>query len=127
MKKILIVGSTGTLGSSFYKILKKNKRYSVIGISRGKNNYSVDITNRKHFLSTLEEINPDIIFNCSGIVDINYCEENPYKAWNMHVNSTLYLHKYLYRSDKKYIHISTDQFYDGGGGKNSETLPFFHR
>ena len=119
-RKVLIIGSTGTLGSSFYNFLKQKKDFKAIGISRENKDHSVDITNKLKFISVLYKINPDIIVNCSGIVDINYCQENPYKAWDMHVNSMLSLYEYLSEKNKKYVHISTDQFYDGKNKKNKE-------
>ena len=118
MKKILIIGATGTLGSSIYKMFKQ-KGYSVAGMSRNDKEYAVNFNDEK-LISTLNHINPTVIINCTGIVDIDYCEENPIDAWKLHVKSTIYLFKYLSSSNVKHVHISTDQFYDGKKKKNSE-------
>ena len=120
MKKILIIGSTGTLGVSLCKIIRSLYDYEVIEVSRKNKTHPVDITNKKNLLSFLEIIQPSIVINCSGLVDIQYCEKNPYEAWQIHVKSTLSLIEYLSLNKIKYIHISTDQFYDGKLKKNNE-------
>ena len=123
MKKILIIGATGTLGSSIYKMFKQ-KGYSVAGMSRNDKEYAVNLNDEKKLISTLNHINPTVIINCTGIVDIDYCEENPIDAWKLHVKSTIYLFKYLSSSNVKYVHISTDQFYDGKKEKIVKTQEY---
>ena len=120
MKKILIIGSTGTLGLSLCKIIKNLNNYEIIELSRKSKNNPVDITNKKNLISFLKIIQPSIVINCSGLVDIQYCEKNPYEAWKIHVKSTMSLIEFLSLNKVKYIHISTDQFYDGKLKKNKE-------
>ncbi len=121
MKKILIIGSTGTLGSSLCKIIKDYKDYKILELSRKNKNHSIDITDHNKLINFLEISKPSIIINCSGLVDIQYCKRNPYEAWKIHVKSTINLINYLSLNKKKYIHISTDQFYDGKLKKNKES------
>ena len=47
MKKILVIGSTGTLGLSLCKIIKNLNNYEIIELSRKNKKNPVDITNKK--------------------------------------------------------------------------------
>ena len=51
MKKILVIGSTGTLGLSLCKIIKNLNNYEIIELSRKSKKNPVDITNKKNLIS----------------------------------------------------------------------------
>ena len=79
MKKVLILGSTGMLGHMVHHFLDSTKSYDLFNLSfKNKLNSKtiiLDIPNQKKLLNKIEEINPDVIINCVGIL-IKGSEEN---------------------------------------------------
>ena len=80
-KTILVLGSTGCLGTSLEKILKKDKNVKYIGC----NHSDIEITNKKKLEDIIIKKKPNIIINTVALIGINYCEENPKKT--MEVNA----------------------------------------
>lgn len=121
--KILVLGSTGMLGHvvSFYLSFKK--LYKVFNLSRKRSNQEnsiiCDIKNLDLLEKILEEIKPDIIINCIGILK----EEANNNIDNAEfINS--YFPNYLVKLSKtinfKVIHISTDCVFSGEVGNYNE-------
>lgn len=63
MKKILVVGSTGFLGTSVVNFFK-NKKIDVLGVSRST---GYDFVNYDACLKLIKKFRPTIIINCAGI------------------------------------------------------------
>lgn len=115
-KKVLILGSTGLIGHQVYKYLKNNSEYILSNISYRKkleeDTILLDIRDEKNFLDTVENINPDIIVNCIGIL-IGGANKDPENA--IFINSYM-PHRLARLADKintKLIHISTDCVFSG--------------
>ncbi|WP_134683507.1 dTDP-4-dehydrorhamnose reductase family protein [Brevibacillus migulae] len=111
MEKFLLIGSTGMLGQSLYKKLK-NEKYQVFAISRNNSDRNMDLSLINNELNeVIDEFNPDVIINCAAIVNLQFCEENPEKAYliNSKLPSLISL-----ASQKKgcyFVQISTDHYY----------------
>lgn len=107
--KILILGSSGFLGSIIYKILRK--KFKVIHNGLKKRKY--DLSKKKQLEKLIKKSNPNIIINCSAITDVEYCEKN--KKRTKLINSELV--RWIINSKKKLnkhfwlIHLSTDSLY----------------
>jgi dTDP-4-dehydrorhamnose reductase len=117
MKKILITGSSGLIGSYLYKNLGI-EGHQVVGIDKYNGSDSVDftfdITNKKILQSTLDHINPKIIIHTAAMKDLKTCEQNPQKAFLTNYDSTLDLINYVkMKADRKIIYISSDVVFDG--------------
>ena len=123
-KKILIFGDTGMLGSVLLEMSKK-LGFETFGCSRSSKNIKIDIQNHIKVNNILEDIDPDLIINTVGITDVDYCEENPTKAWEIHSNGTYNIYKWINKKNhKKMIYISTDQYFAySSKQKNSEVDP----
>ncbi len=123
MKKILITGDTGLLGSNAVKYF--NNLHKVYGISRSNvglinvKHYSIDLSKYKDVKSVIGEIKPDIILHTAALTDVDFCEENPKLAKMINEESTKILSELCYISDIPIIYISTDAFYCQNGGKLS--------
>ena len=64
MKKILIAGQGGMVGSAVYKILNKEKNYKILSCPRKK----LDFTDIKKLEKWFKKNKPDIVINCAGKV-----------------------------------------------------------
>lgn len=109
-KKILILGSSGTLGNSLVKILKKKYNVFHNGLIKRKINF-----NSKNKLAKLiKKTNPNLIINCAAIINLDYCEKNKKntKKINVDLLKNIFLVKKKNKLNFKLIQISTDQMYN---------------
>ena len=109
MKKILIVGSTGKIGSFLLNSLKSD--YTIYTVSRSNSdnyNFYYDFDKQLGDLTLLKKIDFDIVINCVGILpSSNHSEESYYKVNSDSVNI---LASYI-KSTCKYIFMSTISVY----------------
>ena len=122
MKKVLVLGSTGMLGHLVYNFLESTNSYDLYNLSfRNKLNSEtiiIDITNQKRISSKIEEITPDVIINCVGIL-IKGSKENIKNT--IYINIIYHLLKEICeRTNCKLIHISTDYVFIGMSGNYFE-------
>jgi len=143
-KKILVLGSTGMLGSIVYRYFSNDSDYQAVGTARKdtlakiKNkkklsflkNRDIQIFNFDDFLKNekkgifFKEFH--YIINCIGIIK-PYCQDdNPKGVFNaINVNS-LFPHRLsglLSNSKTKIIQIATDCVYSGSVGRYKEDFP----
>lgn len=109
MKKILVIGQDGMLGSELATRLTNNPEYEVSGTTL----QTLDICNKEAVIAKIKEIAPYYIINCAAYTNVDGCEthydlanavngmavENIAEAANI-VGATL-------------VHISTDYVFDG--------------
>lgn len=117
MEKILILGSSGLLGSKLTsgEYLKK---YKIISQSlKSKTHINVDLDKYKEVKTMINQTNPKIIINLVALTNVDHCEKFPGEAYNINVNTIKNLVKAIETSTCRpyLIHISTDQVYDGKG------------
>ena len=114
--KYLVLGSTGKLGNSVSEYLI-SKQCEIINTSRKDSEHPLDLINLERINSFLDEINPEIIINCSGNVNFSFCEDNKDYINQLHVESTKKILNWSEENKSRYIHISTDHFFDGNEKK----------
>jgi dTDP-4-dehydrorhamnose reductase len=115
--KLLILGSTGLLGSSLVRC-SQVFGYDVYTHSlRNKANYQADLTNFKEINILIKKLKPKVIVNLVALTDVDFCELHPNKAYLLNVRSIENLVAAIKESSplSHLIHISTDQVYDGPG------------
>lgn len=132
--KVLVLGSSGMLGSAVLKVFGKSNRYSVFGTIRsGESNsllayqegvkiYSgVDAKNPTSIREVLMSIAPDVVINCIGLVKQLPISANPIDA--IMINSLLpnHLESMCDELNIRLIHISTDCVFSGNRGDYVET------
>lgn len=108
--KILILGSSGLLGSKIYYFLKK-KRLNII--HNGLKKRKLDITNLNN-LKILLNKQPDLIINCAAITNIEKCEKSFKETSKVNIelgNNIFFLKKKL-NLNFSLIFFSTDQVYE---------------
>jgi dTDP-4-dehydrorhamnose reductase len=107
--KILILGSSGFLGSTIYKIL--NTKFKVIHTGLNKRKY--DLSNKKKLDELIRKSNPTIIINCCAITDVDYCEKNKKKTKLVNSEILKWIINYKKKMNNPFclIHFSTDGLY----------------
>ena len=140
MKKFIITGGSGFIGSNLVKfLLKKNyfvinidklsysaNPYNLKEISRNKNYrfFKVDINNRKKIYNILNKFKPDGIFNLAAETNVDRSIDDPNDFIQSNIlgvyNLLESLKKYLKKNKKKIklLHISTDE--DNGDIKKNQ-------
>jgi dTDP-4-dehydrorhamnose reductase len=127
MKKILVLASTGMLGSMVFDHLTKSSPHKIMGTSRKKNETETLFFDAYDFLDKPEKYAKlkdfDYIINCVGIIK-PYCKDNdPEGVLNAINVNALFPHKlakFLIDSKTKILQIATDCVYSGKKGNYSE-------
>lgn len=114
MPRVLILGSSGLLGSGISRILNSN--FDVVGTHFNNAGYSVkeslhlDVSSPEIFESMVKEVSPDYVINCIGATSVEECERLPEKAMLL---NAVFPHRVARASNLfgfRYIHVSTDHY-----------------
>jgi dTDP-4-dehydrorhamnose reductase len=116
MRKILIIGATGLLGSRLMEIGKGN--YEMHGTylrekPKGSSLHKMDVTKREEAFLVLEEVKPDCVVDTAAITAVDYCETHPEEAWLVNVDGTKNVAEACKRAGAKMMFLSTDYVFDG--------------
>ena len=131
MKKIIVTGGNGFIGSNLIIFLLK-KKYYVINIDKNKyfkesyllkninkkryKFYKLDI-NSKQIFKIFKKHNPDAIFNLAAETHVDRSIENPKDFINSNILGTFNIleqmknYKKKFKKEIKLIHVSTDEVY----------------
>ena len=120
--KILLIGGSGSLGSSIIKSELFKNLYSP-------DKKNLNLISRKSIRKALNYHKFDLVINCAAMARILDCEKNTTKAIDVNIGGTLNLVKEILRHETHYkrkiklIHISSDGVYPSQKGNYSEKGP----
>lgn len=110
MKKILVTGATGQLGSELAVLYKKYPQFEWIFADRTQ----VSLDNLDVLRSQLETIHPDFILNCGAYTAVDKAETEQELADVVNHLAVAVIAQYANANNAvKLIHISTDYVFDG--------------
>lgn len=113
MKKILVTGSDGQLGSELKALA--NTDFKFIFTSSG----DLDITDREKVQEFVSQHKPDFVINCAAYTAVDKAEAEQEKALAVNKTGVLNLADACFTHAAQLIHISTDFVFDG-----SSALPY---
>ena len=123
MKKILIIGANGFTGRQILNDLSVYTQYKVTGCSlhpdifpndAGKYRFiETDIRNEAGIKRLFEEVQPDVVINCSALSVPDYCETHHEEAYLTNVTAVSQLAVFCEEYKSRFIHLSTDFVFDG--------------
>ena len=143
MKKVIVTGGSGFIGSNLVKYLIK-KKYFVINIdnlsysanpyntknlNKNKNYifFKVDLNNKKKITKILKKYKPDGIFNLAAETHVDRSIDNPKNFIFINILGTYNLLESIlaYNKKIKLVHVSTDEVYgDLNKGRSNENYPY---
>jgi len=117
MKKVLITGSGGILGSELS--IRLNELFDVLALPKSSSKNFLDITDFNMMYSIFKNFDPDFVINCAAFTNVDSCESNKQIARNVNVKGLMNLIKCMSKTSKM-IHISSDYVFDGKDGNYKE-------
>lgn len=119
MKKIVVTGANGQLGSELEVLSSKYSQYEWVFADRTQ----ITLDNLKVLEKQLREIQPDIILNCGAYTAVDKAETERELAFIVNYSAVELIAKYAKENNSKLIHISTDYVFDGTSSNalNEET------
>jgi dTDP-4-dehydrorhamnose reductase len=123
MEKILVTGANGQLGSELAAISVNYPKCEWIFADR--TIVALDDLEKLEF--QLNDIHPDIIFNCGAYTAVDKAETERELAFTVNHLAVEFIAKYAFKNNAKLIHISTDYVFDGSSSvalnEEAETNP----
>ena len=111
MKKLLVSGASGFVGSRAAKFYRE--KYEIYAPSHRE----MDITDEESVYAVFEGFRPDYVVHCAAISDIGRCDREPEGSWKINVDGSRHVAKASGRYSAKCLVCSSDQVYQGSGGK----------
>jgi len=122
MKKILLLGSTGFIGSHFKSILDESN-YSVF-------TPRIEIRNHTEVEKTIYDTRPDVVINATGITgypNVDWCETHPGDTLGVNVAGSINIASVAEQFGVYMVQMASGCVYDGykKGGYTEEDEPNF--
>lgn len=132
--KVLVLGVTGMLGNAMFRCLSAKTELNVFGTARCENAYQffskkltpqllvgVDVENYDSLVRLFDNIRPDVVVNCVGLVKQLTEANDPLQAIPINTLLPHRLALLTQATDARLVHVSTDCVFSGKKGAYLET------
>jgi len=109
MKKIVVIGAGGQLGSYLLNSLKAVENTQIVGLTRKE----LDLSDISAITEVLSQQAPDMIINSSAYTAVDKAEEEPELAMQINSVAPEAMAEYAKQKDIPLIHYSTDYVFSG--------------
>jgi dTDP-4-dehydrorhamnose reductase len=109
-KKLLLLGKYGLLSQAVFKAAQKES-FDVSTISKADGLDLTKIKNNLEIENLFNKFSPDLVFNATGITDLEYCKYYPEQAWMLHARLPSLIAAWSNKFNIPWVHVSTDHFY----------------
>ena len=107
MKKILVTGASGFVGSRF--VARWRNEYTILAPSHAE----LDITDAGSVNNYFMYNSPDVVVHLAAISNTAYCEQHPDESYRVNVEGAVNVALASERWGAKLIFFSSDQVYNG--------------
>jgi dTDP-4-dehydrorhamnose reductase len=122
MKKVLVTGASGLLGSKILQLFKSE--YDITG-TFNHNKFELpeietvhlDITDPQQTSEILNHLAPDLVIHSAAERNVDYCEQRHETAWKINVEGTRNVINGCKKTDAHLIFISTDMVFSNNTGR----------
>ena len=125
--RVLITGSNGLLGQKLVKTFSPNHQTSGIDLQTDSvidapnfEYHKISITEKYKLQALFDSFKPEVIINAGAYTDVDGCEKNKEKAWEVNVVGVKNLSELCRENKTKLVQLSTDYIFDGKAGPYSE-------
>jgi dTDP-4-dehydrorhamnose reductase len=99
--KALITGGGGQVASDLQALLGDGAR----SFTRAE----LDIADRDALARAFDDVQPDVVFNCAAFHNVDVCETEPTRSWQVNVEAV----RELAQRGPRLVHFSTNYVFDG--------------
>ncbi|HAF87334.1 MAG TPA: NAD(P)-dependent oxidoreductase [Legionellales bacterium] len=134
MKKIMIIGASGMLGSTLFRFFAQQSTLKVYGTLRSRQSLQyftnaqhtqlytdIDVLNWDSLVDVIAKVSPDVIINCVGLIKQLAIANDPLQVLPINALLPHRLAKLSAVAKARFIHISTDCVFNGRRGRYQET------
>lgn len=127
--KILVIGASGMIGSTVFRVLSENVHWDVFGTIRGANLKShfssamaerliadIDVVYGDSLLGVLNQVRPNVVVNCAGLTKHKPEAEDPLVSIPINTLMPHRLAGLCQLVGARLIHVSTDCVFSGEKG-----------
>ena len=125
--RVLITGSNGLLGQKLVKTFSADHQTSGIDLQTDSvidapnfEYHKISITEKYKLQALFDSFKPEVIINAGAYTDVDGCEKNKEKAWEVNVVGVKNLSELCRENKTKLVQLSTDYIFDGQNGPYSE-------
>jgi dTDP-4-dehydrorhamnose reductase len=131
--RILVLGASGMLGSSVFKLFAESPGFEVVGTLRSANVHvaglaggnastlvGVDVEQTDSLISAFERARPDVVINCIGLVKQLAIANDPLHMVPINALLPHRLARLAALANARLVHISTDCVFTGSKGNYLE-------
>lgn len=109
MKRILVTGANGQLGSELRKLSVQENQYEWIFTD----SQELDLSNLNDLETEIAKISPSILINCAAHTAVDRAESEIELSDVLNHKAVVIMAKWTEANDCKLIHVSTDYVFDG--------------
>ena len=107
MKKILVTGASGFVGSRF--VARWRSEYNILTPTHAE----LDITDYTSVSSYFVQNSPDVVVHLAALSNTGYCEQNEAESYRVNVDGAANIARAAAMCGAKMIFFSSDQVYNG--------------
>ena len=105
--RVLITGASGQLGSDLRELLADADAVAA------RTHAELDIADPGAVARAMEEAAPGVVFNCAAFHNVDVCEREPDRAWEVNVRAVGDLARQCRQHGATLVHLSTNYVFDG--------------
>jgi dTDP-4-dehydrorhamnose reductase len=122
--QILILGASGQVGKRLMKACAQ-RGLSASGTARHPTAplLQADITDPMSLRNVMSTVKPSVVFLCSALTAVDYCEEHPDEAQRLNVDGVRHVADLCLEFGARLVFLSSEYVFDGAAGPYSETDP----